>query len=400
LLTKRRRDGANLAKRRRDGANLAKRRRDGANLAKRRRDGSRDGPRRMLHSASFPAWLLVRLVPVSKVTLFIPSLLPPPADTFGEAPMQRYPALEQIVARGHASSADCSNSAAWLCESFGVRKQLDWPAAPISLQGEGGDPGRSFWLCANPVHLQVQRDQLVLTPPASLSISETESRSLIETLNRHFAADGLVFVAPDPQRWYLRMPSFPDLHTVALEDAVGRDINHLLPSGNDRMHYHGLFNEVQMLLHAHPVNEARDEAGIALVNSVWFWGGGTLPPAIRSPWTQLVGDSPLLRGLGRLADVPVASLAKGSDFTVTTDALVVLPGPDQHADMDRARELGRLERDWIAPLLKRLRSGEIRHLEIATTCAGKGLRWSICSRDLWKFWKRPAPLAHPGNVTR
>jgi hypothetical protein len=354
----------------------------------------------MLHSASVSAWLPVRLVPVSKVTLFIPSLLPPLPDAFGEAPVQRYPALEQIVARGHPSTTDCSNTAAWLCESVGVRKQLDWPAAPISLQGEGGDPGRSFWLCANPVHLQVQRDQLVLTPPALLSISQAESQFLIETLNRHFSADGLVFVAFDPRRWYLRMPSFPDLHTIALDDAIGHDINHLLPSGHDRMHYHGLFNEVQMLLHAHPVNEAREEAGIALINSVWLWGGGTLPPAIRSPWTQIVGDLPLLRGLGHLAGLPVTSVAAGPGFTVANDALVVLPAIDESDDIVRAGQLGRLDQEWIAPLLRRLRSGEIRRLEVATTCAGKGLRWSVDARDLWKFWKRPAPLARPGIVAR
>jgi hypothetical protein len=38
-------------------------------------------------------------------------------------------------------------------------------------------------------------------------------------------------------------------------------------------------NEAQMVLHAHPVNQARQAAGQPVVNSLWPWGGGRLPAA-------------------------------------------------------------------------------------------------------------------------
>lgn len=281
----------------------------------------------------------------------------------------------------------------WLGERFGVRKQLDWPAAPIALSGEGGDPGSSYWLCASPIHLRVHRDQLVLLPPESLSLTQAESHALVETLNRHFSADGLEFLAPHPQRWYLRVPAFPDLRTVALEEAIGRDINRLLPSGDDRMRYHHLFNEVQMLLHDHPVNQAREREGALLVNSVWFWEGGTLPAASRASWAAAIGDSPLLRGLAQLANVPVASLSEGLDFLDSGDALVVLPEAPAAGDAEWAGRIARLDQDWIAPLLEKLRSGEIQRLDIATVHAGQARQWSITRRDLWKFWKPAAPIA-------
>ncbi len=348
---------------------------------------------RVLHSASFSRAVLVCPVLVPKVTLFIPSLLPPPPDGVEEPSVQRHPALERLLARGRAGNAACPNMTAWLCGGFGIERQLDWPAAPISLLGEGGDPGSGFWLRASPVHLRVQRDQLVLLPPASLSITAAESQALLETLNRHFAADGLLFVAPHPQRWYLRLPTFPDLHTVALEDAIGRDINRMLPTGADRMHYHGLFNEVQMLLHAHPVNESREQAGALAINSVWFWDGGILPPAGRTSWTGAIGDLPLLRGLGRLSNIPIASPAAGLPLPEAGNVLVVLPEGPSGDRPGWTVHMSRLEQEWFAPLLRKLRTGEIRHLEIVTIDTGRARHWTVSPRDLWKFWIPARPLA-------
>jgi hypothetical protein len=241
--------------------------------------------------------------------------------------------------------------------------------------------------------LRVQRDQLVLLPPASLSITAAESQALLETLNRHFAADGLLFAAPQPQRWYLRLPSVPDLHTVALDDAIGRDINSLLPTGADRMHYHGLFNEVQMLLHAHPVNEIREQAEALAINSIWLSEGGTLPAAGRTSWTGAIGDLPLLRGLGRLSNIPITSPAAGPSFPDPGNVLVVLPEGPSGDRSDWTLHMNRLEQEWFAPLLRKLRMGEIRRLDIITVSAGQARRWTVSSRDLWKFWIPARPLA-------
>ena len=44
-----------------------------------------------------------------------------------------------------------------------------------------------------------------------------------------------------------------------------------------------LLNEVQVLLHQHPLNAARQTRGLPPVNSVWFWGAGRLPAPGPSP---------------------------------------------------------------------------------------------------------------------
>jgi len=347
----------------------------------------------VLNSASFSRPVLVRPVLLPTATLFIPSLAPPAADGISVPLTQRYPALERLLSRARASSSPCATMTAWLCERFGVARQHDWPAAPIALRGEGEDPGSSYWLCASPIHLRVHRDQLVLLPPASLSVTQAESQALVETLNRHFSVDGLLFQAPHPQRWYLRLSDFPELQTVALEEAIGRDINSLLPSGEDRMRFHHLFNEVQMLLHDHPVNEAREGAGSLPINSVWFWEGGTLPPASGASWAAAIGDLPLLQGLGQLTNVRVAGLSDGLVFPETGSTLVVLPELPAIGETEWAGHMARLDNEWVAPLLEKLRSSEIQGMDIVTVHAGQARQWTIASRDLWKFWKPVASLS-------
>ena len=124
------------------------------------------------------------------------------------------------------------------------------------------------------MYLQTGSDAIVLgTQPPSLSREETEL--LLGDLNRHLAEDGLVFKAFHPQRWYLhvldeRFTKALPLTTPPSEVGAG-NIFPKLPQSDDK-YWHQLMNEIQMLLHIHSVNQAREERGQRPVNGVWFWG--------------------------------------------------------------------------------------------------------------------------------
>ncbi len=239
---------------------------------------------------------------VHTVTLFVPALFWPHAGADHDSPV--VPVLQTLISRGDAGESRCDDEQAWLCDQFGVPRQADWPSAPIALLGAGMPPGEAFWLSADPVHLQVNRDQLILLAPESLSITDAEAVSLCAALNRHFAPDGLNFMAPEPHRWYLKTARPPRIVTSSLSRAVGKDVDHMLPQGEDRLAWHRIFNEVQMLLHAHPVNEEREQRGALPINSLWFSGGGTLPRA-RTTFHAIVGSSALARGLSKAGGHPV-----------------------------------------------------------------------------------------------
>lgn len=137
-------------------------------------------------------------------------------------------ALETFLARARGEHLRTDTLEAWLCDAFGAGA-----VAPVTWRADGGQPGSAYWLRADPVHLALRGSEVILHPLASLTADE--AGQLCETLNRHFAHDKLHFLAPHPQRWYLRLEQAPNIETHTLAQAAGRDIRHYLPYGQDAL---------------------------------------------------------------------------------------------------------------------------------------------------------------------
>jgi hypothetical protein len=339
---------------------------------------------------------LLHCAAVHTVTLFIPALYWPHAGVHHDSP--DVPVLRTLVGRGDSAEADCDDEQAWLCSQFGVERQADWPAAPMALLGTGTAPGEDFWLSADPVHLRVSRDQLILSAPESLSITEAEAAALCAALNAHFGAEALTFLAAQPHRWFVKTGRPVRIHTRSLAQAVGRDVDRLLPDGDDRMAWHRILNEAQMLLHAHPVNEQREQRDALPINSLWFSAGGTLAQA-NSKYQAAIGNSALLRGLAMRAAIPFTESKCGVEAIATDNVLIELPDAAPAAMCLDAvawkAALENLERRWIAPLTALLKTRRIRQLVLATVANGRSYRWSVRRTNLWRLWRRAAALEVP-----
>jgi hypothetical protein len=143
-----------------------------------------------------------------------------------------------------------------------------------------------------------------------------------------------------------------------------------------------------MLLHSHPVNEAREAAGLPTINSVWFWGGGWLPASTSARWAAAWGDDPLLRGLALAAKIPCAPAPADAQqwLTIATDG--------EHAVvLDHASVLD-LEQAWFAPLLQALKQGQLATVSLLGANDADSLRLDLTAGDLWKFWRRAPALLH------
>jgi hypothetical protein len=297
----------------------------------------------------------------------------------------RLAVAEKLTARGRRKRKPPISSEAWLFERFGVRRQLDWPTAPYCVLADGGAPEGHFWMRADPVHLSVGRDSLRFGGPA-LEISLLEAEAIVETLNRHFG-EAPAFQALRPARWYVRLKESPDLRTTPPSAAQGSTIEDKLPTGTDAMRFHALMNEVQMLLHEHPVNTEREARGAPAVNSVWFWGGGTFDPVGMRPCSAVLSDDPLARGLALAAGIPPRRLPGNADAMLSAlgvegVTLVVLDSP-------RSAEL---ERDWFEPLLTALEKGRIGMLSLYLSGKNSLLEVETVRSDLRYFWRTRKPL--------
>lgn len=300
-------------------------------------------------------------------------------------------AAETLIARGRRKRGAAVSREIWLFERFAVDRQRDWPVAPYTLLADGGSPGRHFWMRADPVHMRVSRDGLRLAGGTGLELSRAEADALVESLNGHFG-DAMVFEAPEPTRWHVRLPRVPDVQTTPLSAARGAPIDAGLPSGPDAMLYHARINEAQMLLHEHPVNAAREARGEPPINGVWFWGGGTMAiPGLR-PFSAVFGNDPLARGLAIASGASARPLPQDAAAMLSAAGRqgVTLVAFDPPAGTE---ELAALERDWFQPLLAALRSGRIGMLTLSLPGAGSLLETETVRSDLRYFWRLRKPLA-------
>ena len=334
----------------------------------------------------------------SVVDLLLPRLLPPQAVEHAPAP--RAPALEALLARGARRVLGGTGPLDWLMQRFAVPTGGDWPAGALSLLGDEGRPGNACWLRADPVHLRVNRDQLILADHRSLHLSRAEAETFTDALNRHFAADGFVFYPLRPERWYLRVPTPPAITTTALPDAVGRHIDPVLPKGPDALAWHRLLNELQMLLHSLPLNEDREVRGELAVNSAWLWGVGALPAQVASPYRTVVARDPVARGLALAAGCAVTHArsavrqwladASRGDLLVFEESLDMASIDGNEAAW--AVALQQLEREVFTPLLDALKSGFLDRIRILTFAASGGVCFETSRADLWRFWRGTQPL--------
>ena len=322
----------------------------------------------------------------------------------GELLLQRRDELGRLLARGRCMTLAPVGMEAWLCQAFEVGRQHDWPVAPLTLMTDGGEPGDDYWLRCDPVHLRPQRSKLLLVDGGLIAPTPEEACALITALNSHFAQDGLVFCSPRPERWYLSLARAPALATHALPDVAGKDIDRYLPAGDDSLRWHRRLNEIQMLLHAHPVNEARVARNQPTINSVWLWGGGVKPVLHGRHFTCVWSDDALALALAARSDatshaLPNTAAPLLAAATDNTDRqLAVLPqlrSATGRGDFDLWRtELNSLERDWFAPLLEALRRKHLAGLALVALNANRCLRCDVTCSDFWKFWRPLRPPAH------
>jgi len=200
------------------------------------------------------------------------------------------------------------------------------PAAPfelIGLQGGTIDPN-SVFACIQPVHLHATRDHLVLMHPDHIPLSAAESAALIAEakalLQDEFNAD---VIAADPQHWFINPAHFASLATHSVDQAHGRNIDWWLPRDTTEVGkaraWRKLQNEIQMLWHISPINEARQANGLPAINSIWISGIGSIsdlqaPDEIHAA-SCIITDQPVLKGLAVQRSIPYRS-------EVTADTLI------------------------------------------------------------------------------
>lgn len=338
------------------------------------------------------------------LSLLVPALFTCPLDTGTEHSL-KVTDLEKLLARSRRGSC-AVNREALLFDLFGFEFTADHnlPIAPVTHALDTGENSDAWWLRADPVYMRADSDRVIMMGNDFLDITSQEAVALGKELDPLFQSQGLQLSVPDPRRWYLRLTDDPNIFWPALSDVRGHDIHQYLPldmnSGKNAKLWRRILNESQMILHDSPVNHAREARGELPVNSLWFWGGGTLPQIPLNQFVQVCSNDALVLGLAKLADtartaIPVngtAWLAQSipmGKHLVVVEAVSDCVSISSNSSAQKAK-LEALNRDWFLPLLAALKSHQLASLHLYT---GNGAVFHATSASITRWWKRTRSLA-------
>lgn len=330
-----------------------------------------------------------------QIQLLVPGLLWPAAAMHGPAADLAVAGLDELLGRGQRQLGPFLPYHAQLAELLGLA-ETDFSQGSLRRLGENSPPADrdARWLCADPVNLSFNREHLLLNRFVDGELGLEESARLYRALGEVFAPLG-EFEVCAANRAYLRLRAPTQAVFHALDDVVGRPVKYFLPEGKDERQWQRAMNEAQIVLHNHPLNQAREAAGQRPVNSIWLWGAGS---ALQTPPTTAAlfqARDPLSLGFacacGIRTETPDVGRALQQHTIVVADDLHEAA---LQLDVTRWRAaLQQLEQQWFKPLAAALRSGQLKSLALLGGGDRGTLRLSIGASARWKFWRKPYPFS-------
>lgn len=376
----------------------------------------------LFHGSTFPIYNSFMLS-LSDLTIVIPFSIPDADQLPFLVEGNAMPLLKQIIRRigeYHAvvESDMFSPGIAyerWLAQQLGLSRL---PQASFLLAASDEiDMQRSGlgWAALQPVHLHIALDHLVLTAPEKLNLTVEESQALFEVAQPILAELSSRVLAPTPTYWYIGDEQVNDMVWCSPNRAVGRDINMWMPYGNKGKRWRQLHNEIQMLWHDHPVNQARLTRGVLPVNALWLFGTGALPVLpLDFPFDYIFANDPLLLGIGKLAYKSITKLSDNFDQAFTCLSQSKQNFPNKHTlvwlDALIAPALQQdwsawlsifsdLERFWLHPAYQALCQQQVQRLTLVFMSEQGCLTLMPKASDRWKFWRHQEISSLFGHLT-
>ncbi|MDO5289817.1 MAG: phosphoglycerate mutase [Pseudomonadota bacterium] len=177
------------------------------------------------------------------------------------------------------------------------------PGAPHAIPWAAWATATTGTPCAwlSPVHLQLGLDHVLLIPPDALPLHEADSRALLAACAPLLAEDGLHVQHHTPGCWLATGAPLAQLRTRSPQRAASQRLTRAqLVQADDparQRQLTRLMSELEMLLASHPVNTAREAAGLLPLNALWLHGAGqldALPPDTGVAQAQHLGQGAAL----------------------------------------------------------------------------------------------------------
>jgi hypothetical protein len=281
----------------------------------------------------------------------------------------------------------------WLLATIGRADLADVAPACIAAAAATAQHAPVTRWIATAVHVRAGLTSAHLDPRGVLRLASAEQTALAADFARHFGSAHYTLSPLPAGEFLLGTPGLTPCVTEEPARHAGAVLEQLMPSGPAAAPLRRLLAEIEMWLHAQPLNEARRARGEAPVTALWPWGatGRIVQPEQRAlpGLPAAFGRDAWLEGLWRLqggACRPVPQrLEEVLDAGASLAVLTLEVGGQLHDERDTvAAALSRLDERFITPALQVLRRGTLAGLTVVLNDA----RVRVERASLRRFWRR------------
>lgn len=194
------------------------------------------------------------------------------------------PHLRLLLGHLEPSASDLADEMSWtpphervLAQAHGWPQEdgvFPWAAYQVAINA-WADPTQP-WARITPAHWHLGSEHIRMAPVHSLGLDNVASQAFLEAVRELFESEGFELCYADPLSWLVSHPSLQGLPSASLDRVAGRSVSPWMSQDSRSRLLRRLQNEVQMLLHQHPLNEAREAQGLLPINSFWWSACGAL----------------------------------------------------------------------------------------------------------------------------
>jgi hypothetical protein len=270
------------------------------------------------------------------------------------------------------------------------------PAVIASAAVSEGAAAPSYLWLATPVHLTASLHSVHLGQAGILHLEGAARATLCNGFNESFAELGYQLLPTRSGDFIASGPQLPGrIETIEPARRLGSSIEDALPAGAGSAALRRLGAEIELWLHGHPMNIAREREQRAAISTLWLWGGGAFASvraandaaSLQAP-PELFGDDSYVEGLARLCATTCETVPATLATVLARAALrkvVILEVFHLHDGRGAAGQaLERLDRDWLGMALQALTERRIARL----TLIANDRRVTMTARSRFKLWRR------------
>ncbi len=320
--------------------------------------------------------------------------LPPDLEAEGPGPAPigagaaTLPAIERVT-RFATTEPLTEGWRGWVARWLGLPEYAQRPVASVAAAAQEVPAAPACWL-ATPLHLIEGLTRVHVDWRCLLRLERAEQDRLAADFKETFRGSGFELIGLESGEFLLIAPPLAPTQTTEPARLPRTPMAESLPGGAGAPALRRLGAEIEMWLHAHPLNIERVRRGEPSVSTLWVWGGGQAPEVAagaRCASHAVFGSEAYVRGLCRLAGLESEPMPAEWPAVEASHALCILSIADglrSDAGAGLLEVLTELDRRVIAPAVEALRGG---HLDRLVLLANDRC-WSVRAADRWRLWRR------------